>query len=192
MSFLKNKNKSFIVILPNLKYKDDKIIFHSKNELKLNVHNHTLFKKDFFVGNLELSSQFHIDEYLFKCRIYEEELDNGLKVHIFYQNKNNNHENIDKGYMKKISKIIESKILGIDFEDDFGKSNEYENNMESIENKNEEFYENHNYEEYDHENEHNEENEYNEYNEENEYNEYNEENEENEFVKNIMYDKIIY
>ena len=179
MSYSKNKDKSFIVILPNLKYIDHKIIFHSKNELKLNVHNHVMFKKDFFVGNLELSSQFDIDEYIFKCTIYEEELDNGLKVHIIYQNKNHNHENIDKGYMKKISKIIESKILGIDFEDHVEKKNEYKNN-----------HINHNeYQEYD---EYEEYEEYEEYDQENEQNEEIEENEENKFVKNIMYDKIIY
>lgn len=108
------KDMSYDVLMPNLKYKDKKIYFISKNPIKLIINNNIEFKREEIFKNISLTGKLQCLSKNIQFKIIEEELDNGLKVNI-----NIDHcGSIDRCEMQKIARVVEAFMLGIDLMDE--------------------------------------------------------------------------
>ena len=122
-----NKESSFIVLLPNLRFKENnkKLYFYSKNPIKLTINNKIVYKNEFELNDISLNSSIIVQNINFNCEIIEEELNNGLKMKVKYKEIND----ISIIEMQKISRSIETTILNIDTVDD-----NYEDYYEDLKN----------------------------------------------------------
>jgi hypothetical protein len=100
-------------ILPNLIYKDKNIHFKLKNDINLKYNNKNHIIGSILLENIALNSTINFMDNIVNASIIEEELENGLKVKIEYQQKL-----IDIIHIQKIAKYIESLILNIDISDE--------------------------------------------------------------------------
>lgn len=96
-------------ILPNLIYKDKNVHFKLKNEINLKYNNRNHITGSILLENISMMSTINFMDNIIKVSIIEEELDNGLKIKIEYQQKLT-----DLIHIQKIAKYIESLILNID------------------------------------------------------------------------------
>ena len=116
MDFFSNNyvhTNSFSVLLPNLRYKNDGIYFKSKNPIKLNINNKTIFKSDFLLKDLEYSQTLNYMNIDIHCTIIKTEYDDGLKMSIKYDSNEYNYTS----FMQKIARFVEASILGINIDE---------------------------------------------------------------------------
>jgi len=128
---INNKELSFIVLLPNLRYKKyKKLYFYAKNPIKLTVNNKIIYQNEFELNDISLKSSMTIKNINFNCEIIDEELSNGLKIKIKYK------EIYDLSIIEiqKISRKIESTILNLNIVDNEEDYDNYEDYYENIKN----------------------------------------------------------
>jgi hypothetical protein len=106
-------------ILPNLIYKDKNVHFKFKNDINLRYNNRNHITGSILLENISMTSTVNFMDNIIKASIIEEELNNGLKIKIEYQQKL-----IDIIHIQKIAKYIESLILNIDISDEIYNINE--------------------------------------------------------------------
>jgi hypothetical protein len=111
------------IILPNLKYKNNCIVFIFKESIGLFVNKKWKELKEISLNNVSLSHNIRINDTRFKVNVIEKECKNGLKINIEY----NSDAYLGTSELQRIAKKIESHILNINTE-------EYEpNNYDYIE-----------------------------------------------------------
>ena len=103
------KEKKELVLLPNLKLKENKIYFTLKNQLKLFIKKKNSFISDFLIDNITMYGKTTYNNILVNYDIINEERENGLKIKIMYDE----NDFLYKIDIKKIAKSIEGDILGI-------------------------------------------------------------------------------
>ena len=118
------KDISFKAILPNLRYKNNKLYFISNKIIKTKNRNKFEHKIEFELSSIGSSSKLHYMNYEIQCSIIKEELQNGVKIDVSLKNINN----LSKYEMQKIARYIESSVLSIniDYESDTT-SDQYDN-----------------------------------------------------------------
>lgn len=104
---------SFNVLLPNLRYKNDGIYFKSKNPIKLEINNKTIFKNEFLLKDLSYSQTLNYMDIYINCTIIKTEYDDGLKMNIKYDSNEYNYTS----FMQKIARYVEGSILGINIDE---------------------------------------------------------------------------
>lgn len=104
---------SFNVLLPNLRYKNDGIYFKSKNPIKLEINNKTIFKNEFLLKDLAYSQTLNYMDIDIHCTIIKTEYDDGLKMNIKYNSNEYNYTS----FMQKIARYVEASILGINIDE---------------------------------------------------------------------------
>jgi hypothetical protein len=130
MNFLENNQKysEFNAILPNLKYKNNKIYFICKDgSLKIIKNNKTIFIKEYALKNISLTGRFYCMGIELNCTILEKEIENGLEINIKYLD----NYNINRDHLKKFARTVEAKILNIDLDDDCESCSSEEYNLEN-------------------------------------------------------------
>lgn len=128
---------SFNVLLPNLRYKNnDGIYFKSKNPIKLEINNKTIFKNEFLLKDLAYSQTLNYMDIDIHCTIIKIEYDDGLKMNIKYDSNEYNYTS----FMQKIARYIEASILGINIDESDYEYTDY--SEEYYDNKIKEFTEN--------------------------------------------------
>lgn len=132
MNYFDNKKISeFNVLLPNLRYKHNKIYFICKEgALKILENNKTKFIKEYPLENISLTGKFYCMGIELNCTILEKENEKGLEVNIKYKDKSE----INRDHLKKFARTVEAKILDIDLDDNNSNSSE-EFNLENEYNK---------------------------------------------------------
>ena len=108
------KEMSVDVLLPNLRFKNKNIVFIFKHPVKVKVNEKFEYKTEQILENLSLIGTIYCKDNKLTCKIYEEELEDGLKVNIKY----NDNVTIHRGEIQKFARAIEAKLLGIDIMDD--------------------------------------------------------------------------
>ena len=108
------KEMSVDVLLPNLRYKNKNIFFIFKYPVKVKVNDKFEYKTEQILENLSLTGTLFCKETKLNCKIYEEELEDGLKVNIKYID----NVTIHKGEIQKFARAIEAKLLDIDIMND--------------------------------------------------------------------------
>jgi hypothetical protein len=129
-----HKEMSVDVLLPNLRFKNKNIVFIFKHHVKVKVNEKFEYKYEQVLDDLSLTGTFFCKDTKLNCKIYEEELEDGLKVNIKYID----NVTIHRGEIQKFARAIEAKILGINLMDDYDSdeddySNIYEPECEYIE-----------------------------------------------------------
>jgi hypothetical protein len=120
---------SFNVLLPNLRYKNDGIYFKSKNPIKLEINNKTIFKNEFLLKDLEYSQTLNYMDIYINCTIIKTEYDDGLKMNIKYDSNEYNYTS----FMQKIARYVEASILGINIvESESDYSEEYDDKIKEF------------------------------------------------------------
>jgi len=119
--------KSVDVLLPNLRYKNNKIYFIFKNPVKIIVNGKKEFKNEILLQNLSLTGEIFVMDIKIKCLISIEERDDGLKVNLKYMDRHY----LYKSDICKFARAVESAILNIDiFDDDTDEvTSHYEDNL---------------------------------------------------------------
>ena len=112
--FSDNKDITFNAILPNLRYKNNKLYFNFNKIIKIKIKNKTEYKGQFELPNIGSTSKLNYMNYQIHCSIIKEELPNGLKVNVKLKYNND----LSKFEMQKIARYIESSILNINIEDE--------------------------------------------------------------------------
>ena len=102
------------VLLPNLRYKNKNIVFIFKHPVRIKTNDKTEFKYEQILDDLSLTGSFYCKDTKLNCTIYDDELENGLKVNIKFID----NVTIHKGEIQKFARAIEAKILGIDIMND--------------------------------------------------------------------------
>jgi len=102
-------SKSHIVLLPNLRLKENKIYFTLKSPLKICIKKKNTFVSSFLINNVSMYGKTEYNDVFVNYDIINEECNNGLKIKIMYD-ENNFLYSVD---IKKIAKNIECDILGI-------------------------------------------------------------------------------
>ena len=113
----RKKEIYFFAILPNLIYKNNEIYFIFRNKyLNLKIKEETKIIKEYILKNKNLKNKFYLYYYEFEIEyeILKEQLSNGIKVKILYDN-NKCKNFIDK---QKIARSVEADIIGINLNDD--------------------------------------------------------------------------
>ena len=136
------KEKDFNAILPNLKYKNNKIFYIFKDPFKIIQNKKIKFIKEYDLGDISLTGKIYCMGTEIKCKILEKEIDNGLEVNICYIDT----PNINRDHKKKFARALEARILNIEIDDDddsensvdFNFDNEYKNKMNYLMNQEEE------------------------------------------------------
>ena len=110
------------IILPNLKYKNNGIIFIFKESIGLYVNNKWKELKEVVLNNISLTHNIYINDTRFKVYVIEKECKKGLNINIEY----NNDTYFGMSELQRIAKKIEMHILNINTE-----KYETNNNMET-------------------------------------------------------------
>jgi len=102
-------SKNEIVLLPNLKLKENKIYFTLKNQLKIFIKKKNSFINNFLIDTSSMYGTKTYNNILVNYDIINEEREYGLKIKIMYDE----NDVLYKLDIKKIAKSIEGDILGI-------------------------------------------------------------------------------
>jgi hypothetical protein len=97
------------ITLPNLRYKNNKLVFIFKESLGLYVNNKWTELKEVALNNVSLKHSIYINDTRFKVNIIEKEINDGLKINIEY----NRDTYLSIFELQRIAKKIESRILDI-------------------------------------------------------------------------------
>ena len=129
-----HKEMSVDILLPNLRYKNKNIVFIFKHPVKVKVNDKFEYKYEQLLYDLSLTGSFYCKDTKLNCKIYEDELEDGLKVNIKYID----NVTIHRGEIQKFARAIEAKILGINLMDDYDSDEDdysdiYESEYEYIE-----------------------------------------------------------
>lgn len=119
-----NKKISCIVVLPNLRYKNDNIYFISKNPIKVKINNKIEFTNEFIIKDIALNGNITCMNTYIECEIIPKEFEDGIHINMKFIDNCDIYTN----EIQKFARAIESKILGIDIMDDCEyTSNPYDN-----------------------------------------------------------------
>lgn len=102
------------IILPNFIYKENKIFWNFKKDVRINEGGKIKYIKHMELGNIPLHGDVRVFDQLIMCKINEISLSDGLSLEIEYEE----NEKINKRQLAKIAKLIEATLLDIDFYDD--------------------------------------------------------------------------
>jgi hypothetical protein len=105
-----NSIKKEIVLLPNLKLKNNKIYFTLMHPTKIFIKKKNTHINDFLIDNVSMHGSTIYNSILINYDILNEELEKGLKIKIMY----NENDFLYKKDIQKIAKNIESYIIGIE------------------------------------------------------------------------------
>ena len=110
------KKCSYNAKLPNLLYKDSKIIFNSKNPIQIKKDNILSYEHKFVLSSMNNKFNFNItcNSTDIICSIIPEEHPDGLEINMKFMD----YCNIFKHDVQKFARAIEAHILGIDILDD--------------------------------------------------------------------------
>lgn len=110
-----------VVLLPNLRYKNNNIFFISKSPIKTTLENKITYRTEFLLEDISLIGKIRCDGTDIQCQIIEKEYNDGMEIKLKYKN----NMNISSHDIKKFARSIEAKILGI-------VNNEYNDNDNDI------------------------------------------------------------
>jgi len=102
------------ITLPNFIYKENKIFWNFKKDVRINEGGKIKYIKHMELGNIPLHGDVRVFDQLIICKINEISLSDGLSLEIEYEE----NEKINKRQLAKIAKLIEATLLDIDFYDD--------------------------------------------------------------------------
>jgi hypothetical protein len=105
---------SYDALLPNLRYKDEKVYFISKNPIKIKLNDKIEYKNEFLLENISFTGKIYCVNTELNCKIVEKSDDNGLIVNIKFRD----GPNIYNQDMQKFARAVEAAILGIDLMED--------------------------------------------------------------------------
>jgi hypothetical protein len=109
------ENKSYEVLLPNLRYKNNNVCFIPKYPIKIKKNNKIDYINEYVLENLSLTGKITCINTELNGRILEKEDENGLIVNIKYRD----GPDIYKQDVQKFARAIEAAILGIDLMEDY-------------------------------------------------------------------------
>ena len=109
------------LVLPNLRYKNNKLVFIFKESLGLYVNNKWTELKEVSLNNVSLKQSIRINNTRFKVNIVEKEINDGLTINIEY----NRDIYLSIFELQRIAKKIESYILDIKNDDHETSNDDY-------------------------------------------------------------------
>ena len=119
------------ILLPNFIYRNNKVYWNFKENVKINENGKTKYIKNLELGNIPLDGEINILKHLIKCKINQKNLTTGLSVDIEYLE----DEKIKVRQIAKIARFIEATLLDIDLNYDEYEKEElfYDSNNEDKE-----------------------------------------------------------
>ena len=109
-----------VVLLPNLRYKNNNIFFISKSPIKTTLQNKITYRTEFLLEGISLFGKIRCDGTDIQCQIIEKEYNDGMEIKLKYQK----NMNISSHDIKKFARSIEAKILGIVNNEDQDQNND--------------------------------------------------------------------
>jgi len=108
--------------LPNLRYKNGVLCYHSSNPIKFKSAKSKSgyhYQSEFKIPNLELNGQMNIYNNTYYIDIVPKYLDYGLEIHVKYFD---NNDSLHPSEKTKIARAVEYQILGINMFKDYYQS----------------------------------------------------------------------
>jgi len=117
------------ILLPNFIYKNNKIYWNFKENIRILENGVQKNIKELELGNIPFDGEVNVLNHLIKCKINKKNLANGLSMNIEYLE----DKKINKNQIAKIGRLIESTLLDININSDEYDKEElfYDDNFEN-------------------------------------------------------------
>ena len=102
------------ILLPNFIYKNNKIYWNFKENIRILENGVQKNIKELELGNIPFDGEVNVLNHLIKCKINKKNLANGLSMNIEYLE----DKKINKNQIAKIGRLIESTLLDININSD--------------------------------------------------------------------------